>query len=128
MFRWLIGETGKPSGQAVDSPEDLMLDSIRAAETAVIFKHSRSCPVSWFANAQVRKFAAGHPRVPVYTLLVQEQRKLSTEIAQWTGVRHESPQVIVLRRGSVVSTASHESVTADYLASALDEGGLTNLR
>ena len=118
MFSWLTGGAGKPPVAAAAPGERATLDSIRAADVAVVFKHSRSCPVSWFANTQVRQFTASHPEVPLYTVLVQEDRDLSRDIAEWTGVRHESPQVILLMRGNVVSSASHDGVTAEYLASA----------
>ena len=71
------------------------------------------------ARRQVEQFHAAHPAVPVHTILVRAQRELSDGIAEWAGVAHESPQVIVVRRGKVVSAASHEGVTAEYLASAV---------
>lgn len=57
-----------------------------------------------------------HPSVPVHTISVLAERALSRRIAAWTEVRHESPQVIVLRHGRVVTAASHEQVTAEYLS------------
>lgn len=123
MFQWLKGRSSDPPAVA-NEPEELTLDSMRAADRAVVFKHSRSCPVSWFANTQVRRFAARHPHVPVYTVLIQENRQLSGKIAEWIGVRHESPQVILLRQGNVISSASHEGVTEDYIAGVLNAAEL----
>ena len=80
--------------------------------------------MSWFASTQVRQFVAAHPQIPVYTISVQDDRQVSREVTEWTGVRHESPQVIVFKQGSVVSTASHEGVTVDYLVAALDSAQL----
>ena len=122
MFTWL-------SRLVADFKEDeisaarpaLNFELLQREETAVVFNHSRSCPVSWAANRQVRKFAASHPTIPVYTVTIQDDRELSRRVAAWTAVRHESPQVIILRHGKVVAAASHEAVTSDYLASAVRE-------
>ena len=109
------------SGEAGDAPAKgtLDLEAIQQETCAILFKHSRTCPVSSMAQAQVKRFAAQHPEVPIYTLVVQDDRELSREVAQWTGIRHESPQVFVLRRGTVVASASHEGVTAEYLAESV---------
>ncbi len=106
------------SGDAEDGPAKGSLDlvAIQQEACAILFKHSRTCPVSFMAQAQVKRFAAQHPEVPVYTLVVQDDRELSRQVVEWTGIRHESPQVFVLRRGTVVASTSHEGVTADYLA------------
>jgi bacillithiol system protein YtxJ len=87
-------------------------------EMAVVFKHSQTCPVSWAAQRRVNQFAADHPTVPLYTVIVQKNRELSNQLAASTGVRHESPQVLVFRRGSVTSHTSHEQITVDYLVDA----------
>lgn len=84
-------------------------------EVAVVFKHSQTCPVSWMAKRQVDEFVQHHPEVPLYTVIVQKDRQLSNRIAEQTGVRHESPQVLVFRRGQVVTDASHSEVTTQYL-------------
>ena len=43
---------------------------------------------------------------------VRAERPLSQLIAARTGVRHESPQIIILRNGAVVWSASHGDITA----------------
>jgi bacillithiol system protein YtxJ len=50
---------------------------------------------------------------------VQRARELSREIESKTGVRHESPQVIVLRNGQVVWNASHWKIKSDSVAEAV---------
>jgi len=47
---------------------------------------------------------------------VIRQRPLSREIAARLGIRHESPQTILIRGGAVGWHASHYDVTADALA------------
>lgn len=114
MFNWF----SKQLPAASQTPDLPGLARLREQDLAVVFKHSPSCPVSWAAETQVKRFARQNPRVPVYTILVRRDRELSRQIAEFTGIRHESPQVIVLRKGAVVAGASHEEVTAEFLARA----------
>jgi bacillithiol system protein YtxJ len=91
------------------------LSAFTQQELAVVFKHSQTCPVSWMANRHVQSFTQAHPEVPLYTLIVQKERGLSNQLAEVTGIRHESPQILVFRRGQVVSDASHGDITTQYL-------------
>lgn len=114
MFKRLFGS----GGSQPEALRDLDLDGLRDSDIAVLFKHSPTCGVSLAARSQVEQFRAAYPAVPVHTILVRAQRDLSNRIAEWADVEHESPQVIIVRRGKVVSVASHEGVTAKYLADA----------
>jgi bacillithiol system protein YtxJ len=55
----------------------------------------------------------------VSLVVVQRARDVSSEIASRTGVRHESPQAIVLRNGEAVWSASHYDITSDAVEQAL---------
>jgi len=117
---WRKQPEAKPEAQpsataAGREAPDAELERLALQERVVVFKHSRSCPVSWRADAEVQQFSRLHPEVPVFKLVVQQQRELSRRIADWTGIEHASPQVIVLRRGVVTSSESHEGVTVEYL-------------
>ena len=50
---------------------------------------------------------------------VQRFPRLGREVATRTGVRHESPQVIVLRDGVAVWAADHRDITVAKLEEAL---------
>jgi bacillithiol system protein YtxJ len=132
MLKWLSrgskeSKEPKPAAAAVQpgesaKPQKLPLDLARIAEQdlVVVFKHSTTCPISYVADRQMRAFQASHPEVPVFKVLVREQRDLSRQIAEWTGVIHQSPQVIVLRRGAVAGEASQGDVTEEYLEEAIE--------
>lgn len=79
----------------------------------VLFKHSLTCPISHGVYAEVEQFGGD-----VNLVVVQHSRDISNEIAARTGIRHESPQAIVIRNGKPVYNASHYDVTAGDLASA----------
>jgi bacillithiol system protein YtxJ len=82
----------------------------------LVFKHSTTCPISAAAYREMSQVGAD-----VALVVVQEARQVSNEIAQRTGVRHESPQALVLRNGEVVWSASHWKVTAEEVERALRE-------
>ena len=88
---------------------------------ALVFKHSTRCPVSSRAWQEVAAFRKEHPEAVVYVVHVVEQRALSNAIASRTGVRHESPQAILLEEGRVTWHASHEGVDVEALEGHLPE-------
>lgn len=85
------------------------------ARPVVLFKHSTSCFTSSHAWRVFQRFVEGEPRPEYWLVHVIEQRKLSQHVAQHIGVRHESPQVLLLHKGQVVWHDSHEGITASAL-------------
>ncbi len=92
-------------------------ETIRAQDLTIVFKHSPTCPVSIFAHREVMRFWNAQPQAPVYLVSVRRRRDVARHIAERTGVRHESPQILVLRRGNLVGAASHNEITAELLTS-----------
>lgn len=60
------------------------------------------------------------------TIDVSRRHDLSGLVERRTGVRHQSPQLIVLRDGIAIWDASHWQVTAKSLHAALGEAPGTN--
>jgi bacillithiol system protein YtxJ len=87
-------------------------------EPVLLFKHSDACPISARAYRQMEEV-----KTPVSIVVVQQSRDLSREVAERTGVRHETPQALVLRNGRVVWNASHFDITADVVEQAVRENG-----
>lgn len=96
------------------------LDDVFRLPLVVIFKHSGRCPISRDVRAEIERFIEEVPDIPVYLVDVIHNAAISREIAQRTGIRHESPQGIVLQKGTVLWHASHYEVTKaalrDHLA------------
>lgn len=53
---------------------------------------------------------------------VIEERAVSLALAERLGVRHESPQVLLIRDGRVDWHDSHHRITAPALAAAVGQG------
>jgi bacillithiol system protein YtxJ len=88
------------------------------APLAVVFKHSTRCGISSSALIEVRQFAVEHPEIPVFLLDVIADRALARRVAARLGVRHESPQALVLGRGRVLWHGSHSQVSLAALEEA----------
>lgn len=83
----------------------------------LLFKHSRYCGVSCEALDELRDhIARANGRASYKIITVQTHRPISDEAARRLGIRHETPQAILLRNGAVVWHASHFRITAETLA------------
>lgn len=95
--------------QSTEGLDDLEKHSMY--QPIVIFKHSTRCSISHFVH---RRLAADwnfkKEELPFYFLDLIQFRSLSNAIADRTGVRHESPQMILWHKGEVLYHASHDSI------------------
>lgn len=94
-------------------------DRLLRAPLAVVFKHSTTCGISARAHREVERYLAEHPEVSFHKVEVLQSRGVSDYIESKTGVRHESPQLLVLRHGEIVWHGSHSRVTAEAIGSCL---------
>ncbi len=86
----------------------------------VLFKHSYSCGVSAEALDELLAHLAVSPGSARYAMVtVQTHRDVSNAIATRLGIRHETPQALLVRDGRVVWSASHFRVNAESLERAL---------
>ena len=93
--------------------ENLISDSTQ--KPVIVFKHSTACSISSRAYREMEKLEG-----QVNILEVQSAREVSRELANRTGIRHETPQVIVLRDGKAVWNASHFDVKAADVMKAVE--------
>ena len=87
----------------------------------LFFKHSLTCPISGAAFREYENFLADRSQDNVlYTLVeLQNARPVSQAITDTSGVRHESPQAILVQDGEVVWHASHWKIRKDALENAV---------
>lgn len=95
---------------------DRMLEASRERVVALL-KHSIACPFSARGQEQfVQLEAPDDP--PLYAVVVQYARDASNYVAERTGVRHETPQVILLAGEQAVYHASHDAIRTEDLREA----------
>jgi bacillithiol system protein YtxJ len=99
--------------------ETTEFDRLLRAPLAIVFKHSTSCGISAQAHREVERFLVNNPKRAFHKVEVVESRVVSDYIASKTGVRHESPQLLVLRNGDVVWHGSHSRITVEAIGLCL---------
>lgn len=82
-----------------------------------VFKHSDICPISHNALEEYWRFVKHYDGDNFdYTLIrIRSHRDISNAVAEKTGVKHESPQVLLLVEGKSVWDDSHFEITAEKL-------------
>lgn len=106
--------------QLLESLSDLDKAVQRSHERPIVlFKHSSTCGRSAAALEEVKDLMALEPAADVFVVLVQYGADVSREIAKRFGVRHESPQALIIRGGKMKWHASHFRVTSEEIGAAL---------
>ena len=104
--------------QRIDELDRLIEQS--QAQPVLLFKHSYTCGISAEALDELITHLSGdNPAVQYAMVTVQTHREVSNAVSTKLGVRHETPQALLVRHGRVVWTASHFRVNADSLGKAL---------
>lgn len=88
----------------------------------LVLKHSTRCPVSSAALEEYEDYLRDAPSEGVDYVMVKviEARPVSNKIAEDLGVKHESPQMILVKDRAKYWTASHWSVTKKHIKAVLD--------
>ncbi|MCS6808971.1 MAG: bacillithiol system redox-active protein YtxJ, partial [Bacteroidota bacterium] len=95
---------------------------------ALFFKHSATCDISAAAWEEFLDFLRDNT-MPLhsYFLIVQTARPVSNEIESRFGIRHESPQAILLCNGQPVWHDSHRRLTTEIFRSKVIEYAATTV-
>lgn len=88
----------------------------------LVLKHSTRCPVSAAALEEFEDYLRDEPAQGVEYAMVKviESRPVSNRIAEDLGVKHESPQIILVKNKEKYWAASHWSVTKRHIRAVLD--------
>jgi bacillithiol system protein YtxJ len=98
--------------------KNLLLASNEHAQ--IVFKHSPSCGSSYYAKERLEKLGD-----PMYLesgrhiIDVIRHRSVSREFVEIVGVRHESPQIFIIRNGKMVWHASHSMIIPEKVLAVL---------
>lgn len=102
--------------ESVTTLESIIEDSFNSPQ--VIFKHSTSCPISGMAK---RRLEGGwNLDISPYYLDLLSFRSISKAIEDKLQVRHESPQIILIKSGKAIYNESHLDISAPSLQESLD--------
>ncbi len=86
----------------------------------LLFKHSTTCPISAGAFEQYQSFLeSSDDNLDGYIVKVIESKDISNQIAAETNVKHESPQIFLIKNKEVLWHTSHSKITADSITREL---------
>ena len=87
----------------------------------ILFKHSTTCPISSRAWQEVQNFIKeSSDEVLVGMIKVIESRSVSSQVTEKLGLKHQSPQVLLVLGRKVLWHASHQEVTQAKLIKAVE--------
>ena len=121
-LRHVTGTLGRTAGIAPDTAHFRPADGLADVDTWLagsgqrpvwIFLHDPYCPNSRAARGEVARSGR-----EVELVDVSRQQMISRAIERRTDVRHESPQLLLLRHGCAVWSASHFEITGATIAAA----------
>ena len=92
-----------------------------------LFKHSTRCPISFNAEREFLKFAAETPdstNIIFLHLDLLKYRDVSDTIEEILAVRHQSPQVILVKNKKACWSISHSNISMASLNQAVAQFSL----
>lgn len=89
------------------------IKALSESTPVMIFKHSTRCSVSGMSlDRMLRNWKTGdEEKVVPYFLDLIAHRELSNLVAREFGVPHESPQVILVKKGAAIFDTSHFDIS-----------------
>lgn len=102
------------------SSSDSEIEEIFGSGTHVVYKHSYSCGICIFSKKALDEILPKiSDDVQCIFIDVRKNRSLSLLVEKKSGVKHESPQVLLICNGEVAWHASHSSIKAEALLEKL---------
>lgn len=94
-------------------------DLITNKEDFLVFKHSTRCSISGWACREVYQAIDELKLDNIYLLDVLTTWDLKHDLAEEIWVRHESPQVLIFKKGTLTAHESHDSITKERMRQSL---------
>lgn len=92
--------------------EPIVLKEKNLPSECYVYKHSTRCSVCSFTANEIK---AASYALPLYWINVIEQRELSNWFADNFGVKHQSPQLILIEQGTPAKVWNHAEIRRELL-------------
>ena len=90
-------------------------------KAVLILKHSSRCSISSMALSRLeRSWKLSEKDAPTYFLDLLKYRNVSNKIEQLYGISHESPQILLIKNGKCIYSASHSNISSSDIEAALN--------
>lgn len=91
---------------------------LQSEEPIIVYKHSTRCSLSTMVKSRLER--DWDIDTPIYFLDLIARRPLSNSVESISGIRHESPQIIIFKGGQPTYNSSHTAINVsrikEYLA------------
>ena len=94
---------------------------IESEKICLFFKHSTRCIISRTALANFEEKNIKTNQIPCFYLDLLNHREISNAIAKTLQINHQSPQIILVKQGKAIFSATHEQVANFDISSFLKE-------
>lgn len=84
----------------------------------LLFKYSMTCFSSISANKELRALKTD---LPIHTVIVQPDRQVSNAIEKDLHVKHESPQLLIIKNGKAIWQATHYHIKRTVIDEAVQQ-------
>lgn len=119
IFDSVFGKKGKTVKEKKELPWIELVSQVQLEEikensknkVQVIYKHSSTCGISRMVLNMFTESYDPELDMALYFLTIQKHREVSNAIEEKFGVRHESPQLLVIKNEVVVAHASHGAIS-----------------
>ena len=87
----------------------------------LVYKHSHTCGICHVAKERIEEsFDEIKKCADMHFVNVKKSRTVSSAFAEKLGIRHESPQVLIIDQGECIWHQSHWSIKGDAISEALE--------
>ena len=127
LFKCIFGDSSEENQTSkinwiplnhIDQLKEIVVSSDE--NPVIIFKHSTRCSISRMALKQFeREYTYSDNEVTAYFLDLLTFRDISNAISSQFYIEHQSPQLILIKKGIAVYNASHSDIQANDLDSVL---------
>ena len=105
----LDAKSDLPWEELIEESQLISINELSKETPVLIFKHSTRCSISFMAKS---RFEGGYEEsnISLWLLDLIRFRNVSNRIAEEYSVRHESPQVLLIKDGKCIYSASHNAI------------------
>ncbi len=89
------------------------------SQDVIIYKHSTRCGVSLMSKRHLESSFTNSRHNDLYYLDLLSYRPVSNAVAERFMIPHKSPQVLLIRKGECIYSASHSGIEAAELSAQL---------
>ena len=109
--------TGEGQDEWINLTDENQLNEIiveSRSKPVIIYKHSTRCGLSTVAYQRLQNgLDKLTPQASLYYLDLIQYREVSAKVSEIFGVRHQSPQVLIIKNGAAAYMASHHEIVVN---------------